>query len=146
MSYYSEEKCKRIVDSARKLKMYAKPLYYSSLPSELAKIFNGCGPDSWTDGFRRFASWVYRNFEEPVSIHDFDFQFSDGTDEGLKDANERFRKNCKLKLDSIYPLKKVWLYPARAVAWGKIEFAYIALTNGAEEAWQSAHERFSEAC
>ena len=143
MSFYTQAKCSQIRTSASKLKMLARPDFWTTTPKELAKIFNGCGPDSWIDLFRRFASWVYRMFPEPIAIHDFDFQHSDGNLKTLAKVNKNFLANSRLKLDSEYPLTNVWSYPIRAREWAKMQFAYIALKNGSEKAWKEAHERFS---
>lgn len=147
MSFYTPGKCANIRACALALGMDADPRYWSSTPEELALIFNGCGPDSWKDGLRKAASWVYRTFPEAVSIHDLDFQFSDGTDEGLEKVNNRFLKNSQKKLEFVYPIAtwKVWLYPLRSVAWAKMRVAFFALKNGAEKAWKEAHERLQEA-
>lgn len=123
--------------------MEALPEFWTESKESLAEIMNGCGPDSWTDSMRSFASWVYRNFPEEIAIHDFDFEHSDGVIATLIIVNKRFWNNAKIKLDSLYPLTwgKWYLQPARAAAWSKLRFAYFALRNGSEESWVDAHKR-----
>lgn len=143
---YTPAECAAIRDNARKLGMDADPRFWTATPTELSKILNGCGPDSWTDSARSLATWVYRNFPEQIAIHDFDFQHSDGKPESLVKVNARFDANGAKKRDWLYPLSKFWLAPLRAWSWTKLQVASVALRNGSEEAWQSAHERFQEAC
>jgi hypothetical protein len=121
--------------------MVARPDFWGTSAMRLAEVMNGCGPDSWTDGMRAFASWVYRNYPEAIAIHDWDFEHSDGILATLQVVNDRFHSNNKLKLDSLYPLSKPWLYPIRAWAWSKLQFAFVALKNGSEPAWIDAHKR-----
>lgn len=152
-TFYSIYVCIQVRENAKKLNMEAHPLFWLEPAHILAKIMNGCGPDSWTDSMRSSASWVYRNYPECIAIHDFDFEHSDGDLETLKIVNKRFFDNAKKKLDVLYPVEvytwKAWKWknvhkaPIRAWAYGKIEFAYFALKNKSEEAWKSAHERLN---
>ena len=141
MTFYTKEFCEKVRNKANSLKMDALPIFWEEPIDSLSKIMNGCGPDSWTDSMRGLASWVYRNFPEAIAIHDFDFEHSDGIIESLIIVNNRFHINNKKKLDYLYPLSKPWLYPIRALAWSKIQLAFIALKNGSESAWIDAHNR-----
>lgn len=148
-NFYSVETVEKIVAECRRLTMVVRAGFYDTAAAVLVRIFNGCGPDSWTDWMRGAASWVYRSFPCGIACHDYEFQHSDGKLETLKKVNDNFLLNCKRELDDKYPLVatwRVWLYPLRAGAWIKIQFAHFALCNGSEEAWQSAHERSQEAC
>ena len=142
-TFYTPESCESVRQSARKLGMMAVSSFWKATKERLAEVMNGCGPDSWTDSLRRFASWVYRNFPEEIAIHDWDFEHSDGIIATLVIVNQRFWNNAKKKLDLIYPLTwgKFYLSPARACAWSKLRFAFVCLKNGSDEAWTSAHER-----
>jgi len=140
-TFYTIRHCEAVRLSARLLRMVARPDFWGTSAMRLAEVMNGCGPDSWTDGMRAFASWVYRNYPEAIAIHDWDFEHSDGILATLQVVNDRFHSNNKLKLDSLYPLSKPWLYPIRAWAWSKLQFAFVALKNGSEPAWIDAHKR-----
>jgi hypothetical protein len=142
-TFYTIEYCQKVRLDAWLLRMDACPSYFAASSQKLAEVMNGCGPDSWTDGMRNAASWVYRNFPENISIHDWDFEQSDGNLETLKIVNQRFWDNGKKKLDKLYPLGKFWLAPIRAWAWSKLQFGFFALRNGSEEAWISAHRRLN---
>jgi hypothetical protein len=143
-TFYTQEEIERIRNSAKRLCMIADPRYYNSELSDLVQVCNGYGPDMWSDSLRGTATWLYRNFPEAASIHDWDFKFSDGKPETLRVVNMRFRENNKTKLNSIYPLSKPWLWPLRAVAWCKVETAFRALEIGSETAWKSAYERYGK--
>lgn len=152
-TFYTIDYCQKVRLAAWILMMDACPSYFEASAQKLAEVMNGCGPDSWTDGMRDAASWVYRNFPENISIHDWDFEHSDGNVETLKIVNQRFWDNGKKKLDKLYPVeiytlqvwkwKRIHLAPARALAWSKLQFAFFALRNGSEEAWISAHRRLN---
>lgn len=142
-TFYTIDHCQWVRLSASLHGMDAREDFWSASASELARVMNGCGPDSWTDSFRQFASWVYRNFPEGIAIHDWDFEHSDGDLKTLVIVNNRFHFNNKLKLDAIYPLRKWWLLPVRAIAWGKLQFAFVALKNGSESAWVDAQKRLN---
>lgn len=145
-NYYPLEAVEKIVSESRRLMLHVRGGFFDTPISELVTIFNGCGPDSWKDWMRWAATWIYRNFQAVIGIHDYEFQHSDGKPETLKTVNDNFLENAKIQLEDKYPIAtwRVWLYPLRAAAWGKIQFAYFALCNGSEEAWQSAHARFSK--
>jgi len=142
-TFYTIRFCEQVRLSAWLLKMDAAPGYFAASAMRLAEVFNGCGPDSWTDSMRSLASWVYRNYPEAISIHDFDFENSDGDLSTLRMVNERFHANNKIKLNSLYPLSRPWLYPVRAWAWSKLQLAFVALKNGSDRAWVDAHVRLN---
>ena len=142
-TFYTIKYCEKVRLNAWLLKMDALPSFFEASAMRLAEVMNGCGPDSWTDGMRSAASWVYRKYSENIAIHDWDFEHSDGNLETLKIVNQRFWDNGKKKLDKLYPLSKFWLAPVRAREWVKLEFAFFALKNGSEEAWISAHNRLN---
>jgi hypothetical protein len=144
-TFYPKSFCESIRKSAASLRMTAHLKFWTVSLEKLAGIMNGCGPDSWTDGMRAFASWVYREYKDPIAIHDFDFQNSDGDLDTLKIVNNRFYSNGKLKLDRLFPLswRKFYLSLLRAKEWSKLQFAFIALKNGSETAWVDAHKRLN---
>lgn len=144
-TFYPTSFCDKVRKSAADLNMTALPNFWTFPLAVLATIMNGCGPDSWTDSLRSMASWVYRNYKEGIAIHDFDFQHSDGDLETLKIVNDRFYANGKTKLNTIYPLtwRTLYLSPLRAKEWSKLQFAFICLKNGSEEAWIDAHKRLN---
>lgn len=142
-TFYTPAQVEEIRLSAKRLGMLADPRYWNASADDLAQICNGYGPDMWSDSERGSATWIYRNFAEAATIHDFDFKFSDGKPETLRDVNARFARNNSLKLAALYPMSKPWLYGHRAVAWCKITAAYEILVLGSDAAWKSAHDRYS---
>lgn len=142
-TFYTPESCEQVRLSALGLHMQADPTFWKASPERLAEVMNGCGPDSWTDSLRCLASWVYRNFPEAIGIHDWDFEHSDGIPATLVKVNNRFHMNNKRKLNQLYPISQPWWYPARAIAWSKIQLAFVALKNDSLSAWISAHERYN---
>lgn len=140
--FYTPARCEEIRFAIRMYGMSAPTQLFNASADDLAGVFNGCGPDAWAPKIRSRLTWIYRNFPEMIAVHDWRFMFSDGKKETLVKVNDEFLKNGKIKLNSLYPLSNPLRYPARALAWCKIELAYVALVEGSEASWESAFERF----
>ena len=108
---------------------------------EFSLIYNGFGPDSWPAELRAVMSWVYRNFKDLASVHDVQFHFSNGTEDGYQLTLSYWRHNSSVLLDLRYPLTRPWLYPMRCVAWTKLRAAYRALQAFSRPVYMAAHER-----
>lgn len=108
---------------------------------EFSKIYNGFGPDSWPEPLRDIMTWVYRNFKELAAVHDIQFHFSLGTEDGYQLTLSYWRHNSSILLDLRYPLTRPWLYPMRVVAWTKLRAAYRALQMGSRPVYLAAYER-----
>lgn len=108
---------------------------------EFSAIYNGYGPDDWPLKIRAAITYIYDNWQELAGVHDEDFDASDGTQRGWLEATARWGINIVLMLDARYPLKKVWLWPARSLAWAKLRLAYRALQIGSWGSWVDAHNR-----
>ena len=60
---------------------------------ELARIYNGIGPETFPDWMRTGLDALHPSIKCVALIHDVEFELSDGTEEGFRVANERFRRN-----------------------------------------------------
>ena len=120
----------------------SRPPHFDALTDiDLAKIYNGYGPDSWPEAIRDAVTWFYRHWVVLAIIHDVDFHFSDGTRRSYLEATARWSINYSLALSDRYPMTKPWLYPARAWAWAKLRLSLRALQLGSWPAWQEASRR-----
>lgn len=106
--------------------------------AQFAAIYNGYGPDSWPDKLRSAITAIYDNWEPLAAVHDVDFHFSDGTRKVWLEATARWGINASLALSDRYPMRKPWLWPARAIAWAKLRASYRALQVGSWGAWENA--------
>lgn len=60
---------------------------------ELAKIYNGMGPDAFPDWMRKALDALHPSLKCVVLIHDVENELSDGTEESFQASNDRFRHN-----------------------------------------------------
>ena len=120
----------------------SRPAVFDTMsPAQFAAIYNGYGPDDWPAGLRAAISHIYEKWLELAGVHDTDFNFSDGTVKGWREATARWEINISLMLDARYPLRKFWLWPARTAAWLKLRASYRALQIGSWGAWTDANKR-----
>ena len=79
--------------------------------SEIARVYNGTGPDSWPSWARAKLDEELKLFAPAVMVHDCDFEFSDGSRDQFYAANDRLTENCVKLADARYsgwsPIK-VW--------------------------------------
>lgn len=76
---------------------------------ELCSIYNGIGPDAFPKWLRNGISALNPSLAVVAFIHDIEWHESDGSQEGFKASNDRFRKNGILMADAEYP----WYSPRR---------------------------------
>lgn len=60
---------------------------------ELARIYNGIGPETFPDWMRTGLDALHPSIKCVALIHDVEYELSDGSEEGFRAANERFRRN-----------------------------------------------------
>lgn len=75
---------------------------------ELAKIYNGIGPDRFPAHLREFVTEVNTIFEPAALIHDVEYH-EGGSKADFTAANTRFRRNCDILVDNAY----AWYDPRR---------------------------------
>lgn len=83
---------------------------------ELAREYNGIGPEWLPEKWRAKASDYLELFAPAALIHDMRFAQSDGTNHGFVCANMEFRDNCLKLADAAHPWYSWKRYRARAVA------------------------------
>ena len=77
---------------------------------ELARIYNGCGPE-WMSRFERKAlTWAVDEFEPAILIHDYEFDESDGTRRSFALANSHLYRNCVKLANAAYAWYRLWRY------------------------------------
>ena len=82
---------------------------------ELARIYNGIGPDRFPDWLRAIVTEANGLFEPAALIHDAEYWIG-GTKENFTAANDRFRANCYMLVKAAYswydPRRYKWLFRA----------------------------------
>ena len=112
---------------------------------ELARIYNGAGPDSWIPAARDVLTDLMELFEPVVLIHDVQFSESDALHETFERTVDVWKQNCKKIFDAEYPLW-TWRqlsasYRRRRAYWyGVMQAGNLAIsTHAAFKAWTAAH-------
>ena len=113
---------------------------------ELARIYNGAGPDSWIPAARDVLTALMELFEPVVLIHDVQFSESDALHETFERTVDIWKQNCKKIFDAEYPLW-TWRqlsasYRRRRAYWyGVMQAGNLAVsTRAAFKAWTAAHK------
>ena len=116
---------------------------------EIAREYNGAGPDSWLPEAREILTKAMSLFKPVVLIHDIQFAQSDGSDEGFEKTVSDWCGNTRKILTAEYPL---WTWRLLSKSY-RINLAYWAgimktvnvaiSTKAAKEAWVAAYKKRS---
>jgi hypothetical protein len=102
---------------------------------ELARIYNGIGPDRFPDWLRVIVTEANGLFEPAALIHDVEYYIG-GTKENFTAANDRFRSNCYALVKAAYswydPRRYKWLFRAWRYAGYCQEFGWSGFHKTAE--------------
>ncbi len=104
------ERIKQIITIARQNDLEKREIIWSFDYDELAKIYNGIGPDRFPDWLRAIVTEANGLFEPAALIHDLEYYIG-GTKADFTAANDRFRRNCYTLVKSAY----AWWSPMRYV-------------------------------
>lgn len=117
------------------------------LNSELTHIYNGAGPDSWSDWSRKTLTAVMRLYQPVVLIHDVQFHEADGELETFNKGVADWKRNTRKIFDAEYPLW-TWRilkpsYRAERAYWYSVMKASNLGISGSKacDAWLDAYER-----
>ena len=113
--------------------------------AELARGYNGIGPEFLPEWMRDVATDKLDLFAPCALVHDMRNDVSDGTRAGFLDANDEFRRNCLKMADLAYPPRPGvadGLKRARAKAVAEILYCFVSADGFGWRAWLEAHERF----
>lgn len=120
-------------------------------PEEIDRFYNGTGPDRWPKEIRDRIDGYTKFYAPAVVIHDCDFAKSDGSENGLVMATERFRSNTKRLLKHYYPLWCVrWLKDSEyRRTRSRLVALKVAMDIGVSEkfcrqAWKEAFEKYTK--
>lgn len=135
--FYLRTECYRL-----KLKGAAILLHYSD--EELADIYNGAGPDSWSDLSRSIVTAFVSLFGPEVLIHDVHFHESDGSEETFMSVTSDWMENTRTIFSDAYPFW-TWRrlradYNAERAYWKGVMLAVNAAVAGSRafDAWKRA--------
>lgn len=81
--------------NAKKWGLEADDHFWKTPIEELAKIYNGCGPDWLPAWVRKILTYIFVYFEEAFLIHDYDCVKMEKTEKNFINWNNRLERNCK---------------------------------------------------
>lgn len=113
--------------------------------AELARGYNGIGPEFLPEWMRDLVSDKLDIFAPAALIHDLRNDVSDGTRASFLAANDEFRRNCLKLAEQAYPQQpgvEDDLMRARAKAVAEILYCFVSADNFGWRAWLEAHEKF----
>ena len=100
---------KQLKELAEKYRLEGREIIGKYNMQELCSIYNGIGPDAFPQWLRKGISALNPSLAVVAFIHDIEWHESDGSKEGFKASNDRFRTNgCKVA-DAEY----AWYNPRR---------------------------------
>lgn len=114
-------------------------LFMRSFPyDELAREYNGIGPEFFDPELRAKVTKFLAIFEPAALIHDMRNFKSDGQRDAFFYANWEFLENCRKCADAAYPWWNWKRYRARAVA--KLLYDFVSGQSG-WRAWMDCYEK-----
>ena len=118
---------KQLKELAEKYRLEGREIIGKYNMQELCSIYNGIGPDAFPQWLRNGISALNPSLAVVAFIHDIEWHESDGSQEGFKASNDRFRTNgCKVA-DAEY----AWYNPRRwLVRHQAAKFARLCQTFG----------------
>lgn len=116
-----------------------KSFWHRSLV-KLQMICNGCGSESMPEWSREVLTWLYRNYAGAHCIHDYRYEYSDGTEINRCAADREFNENCIKLWERKYGWSR-WINPVALYGRNKIRLAYKALYYNSRDAWLAAYEK-----
>ena len=139
------ENLKKLMELCEKYELEGVRTVEKYTLEELARIYNGAGPDSWIPAARDVLTDLMELFEPVVLIHDVQFSESDALHETFERTVDVWKQNCKKIFDAEYPLW-TWRqlsasYRRRRAYWyGVMQAGNLAISSHAAfKAWTAAH-------
>ena len=139
------EHLKKLIELCEKYELEGLRTVEKYTIEELARIYNGAGPDSWIPAARDVLTDLMELFEPVVLIHDVQFSESDALHETFERTVDVWKQNCKKIFDAGYPLW-TWRqlsasYRRRRAYWyGVMQAGNLAISSHAAfKAWTAAH-------
>ena len=134
----SVEKIEKLMARAREAGLDGLDFLATFSVAELAREYNGIGPEWAGAKVRGVATDQLALFEPAALVHDLRNYMSDGTEASFHYANQEFLLNCFKLADHAYPWYSWRRYRARFVAQALFDFVE---SPGGWRAWRDCYER-----
>lgn len=130
---YTKSEIKYLRDKATQCKMVAPQKYWRSNFNTLCKVCNGVGRESTPEWVRKTLNSCFHSIESSATIHDFMYQFSDGTYKSRLYADCLFLENGFKEISYTYK----WFIPFKYIAYVKAFLAFCAIRWKGKATWKS---------
>ena len=134
-----------ILDAMMEVPGFDFGLVNFSSANVISEAYNGCGPEHWSQGLRDRLDEKTQMYAPAILVHDLDFHESDGNEDRMHKANERFHRNTKAIFRHFYPLFTWRMLKAsyrlkRAKAFAIMTALNVATTDAfTKQAWQECY-------
>ncbi|MDD5698125.1 MAG: hypothetical protein PHH77_05865 [Victivallaceae bacterium] len=116
---------------AMKYDLAAPESFRAATEEQIDKVYNGAGPDWMPQWERDILTEFLRIFKVAIAIHDWRFEYADGSGEGFKTANREFLANMRKIIAAEYSMWNPLYWKWQWRAW----LAYRACVRFGWSAW-----------
>ena len=115
---------KAMLKTIKEWQLEVHPRFWEYNPNQLKEIFNGVGPESWSEGMREALDVALYHFLPVVLAHDFDFALLTKTEANFISANNRLYQNCLTVSKMEFPRWWQWgqrqwhFWLSKVIYWG----------------------------
>jgi len=116
---------------ALKYNLSAPDEFWLATEEQINSVYNGAGPDWMADWGRDILTAFLRIFKAAIAIHDWRFEYADGSDEGFETANKELLCNMQKIIAAEYNIWEPLYWKWQWRAW----LAYRACVRLGWSAW-----------
>lgn len=132
--FYTAKKINELRTEAQFYKLDAPKDFWQKTATELRKVCNGAGAESWNENKRKALTAAIKTYEACIAIHDVDYFYQIGTRE-LSD--KRLKRNMLKVWAKKYGFWRWLNRGARVERLIVIPGVYAAVAIGGQDAWEA---------
>jgi hypothetical protein len=114
-----------------KYDLSAPESFRAASEAEIDCVYNGAGPDWMPQWGRDVLTGFLRIFKAAIAIHDWRFEYADGSEAGFKTANREFLANMRKIISAEYSIWEPFYWKWQWRAW----IAYRTCVRFGWSAW-----------
>lgn len=120
-----------------KYNLSAPESFLAATKAQIGSVYNGAGPDWMPRWQRDILTEFLRIFKAAIAIHDWRFEYADGSEAGFKTANEELLANMRKIIAAEYaawePAYWKWQWRAWLAYRACVRFGWSAWVADGEE-------------
>ena len=113
---YSLKEIRRLIDLANRFELVGREIINEYSIDQIQKVYNGIGPDRFSEKFRKFLTNMNHDPLPAVLIHDLQFD-KGGSKERFYEVNDELHKNLVILSSCLYSKWNPWRYIQMFRAW-----------------------------